>query len=126
MPIPVLQMTLGDTDLDLLPPRAAVTFDGGGRTTSERVALDGTLIRSRPQRPASRRLNVSSPEAYVIRAAHADALLALAESNARFTLTLRGYVLEGVYQGCSFEGRPAFEPSPDPAYRHYRFTLYIP
>lgn len=123
---PVFQMTFGDLDLDPVPPKEAVTFDGGGYTTAERRALDGSIIRQRPGKPASRRLTISAPQGFAIRAEHADALFALAKRGALFTLTLRGYVLQGVYSGCTFEGLPKFPPTGDPGWRGYAIEIYIP
>ncbi|WP_019585216.1 hypothetical protein [Deinococcus apachensis] len=123
---PVFQMTFGEIDLDPVPPREAVTFDGGGYTTTERRALDGTIIRQRPGQPASRRLTITAPQGFVIRAEQADALFALAKGGARFTLVLRGYVLNGSYGGCTFEGLPKFPPTGDPKWRGYSIEIYIP
>lgn len=119
-------MTFDGIDLDWVPPREAVTFDGGGYTTTERRALDGTIIRQRPAQPASRRLTINAPEGFVIRAEHADALFTLAKSGKHFTLTLRGYVLQGIYNGCTFEGLPKFPPTGNPAWRSYSIEIYIP
>lgn len=122
---PALQMSIGDIDLDLLPPREAVTFSGGGRPITERTALDGSTIIQRG-RPVSRRLTVTAPQGFAIRTEHADAIYALARAGAIFTLTLKGYVLNGVYRGCMFVDLPSFPPTADPRFKSYSFTLYIP
>lgn len=121
----MLQFKIADIDLDLLPPREAVTVSGGGRPITERTALDGSTILQRGQ-PVSRRLTVSAPQGFAIRAEHAAAISALARAGGFFTLTLRGYVLSGVYAGCLFVELPSFPPTADPRFTGYNFTLYLP
>lgn len=121
-----LQLALGDIDLDLLPPREAVSFSGGGYPITERTALDGGTIVQRQRYSVSRRLTVAAPEGFAIRAEHADAIYDLARWGTIFTLTIRGYVLNGVYRGCMFEGLPSFPPTSDPRFKSYDFTVYIP
>lgn len=122
----MLQFKLGEIDLNPLPPLEAVSVTGGGRSVTERSALDGTLIVQRARKPSSRRLAVQGPDNYALLADQAEQIRVLAGAGTRFTLSLRGYELAGDFSGCFFEDPPSFPPFRDAHYRRFSFTIYIP
>lgn len=124
--IPILKFQVGAINFNPVPPRAAVTVSGGGRAVNERLALDGTVIVQRAAKPASRRLAVQGPDGYALLATQTALLEALAGAGTRFTLSLRGYELEGDFSGCFFEDPPSFPPFRSPLYKRFSFTIYIP
>lgn len=122
----MLKFQIGNIDLNPLPPLEAVTVSGGGRAATERLALDGTVIVQRTAKPASRRLAVQGPDNYALLTEQTEQIRVLASGGARFTLSLRGYELEGDFTGCFFEDAPRFPRFRDARYRRFSFTIYIP
>lgn len=104
-----------------------VSFDGGGRSTTEIETIDSTLLTRRPSKPRSRKVTVNLQGTNGMRKADADALYALYASGEPFTMTLNGYEVSGTFAGCAFEGEPKFPPIPGSAlWVRANFTIYIP
>lgn len=122
----MLTLIIGPVNLDPVPPRDAVTVEGGGRPVTEKVALDGTLLPLRPGRATSRRLTITAPQGFALLAEQTAALEALAKSGERFTVTVLGYVASGVFEGCLFADRPQFPPTRHPAWRGFQIQIYLP
>lgn len=114
-----------DTVVLRVIPTAAVTYEGGDRALSERTALDGRVIATRPLRASPLRITISAPGGFAISDAQAGALQSLFESGASFDLTLTGYEPAGTYHNVTFAERPRF-PFVSAGWRGYQFTLYVP
>lgn len=119
------QITIGTLTLTSLPPTEGVSYEGGEREITERTALDGRVIATRPLRATPIRINVSSPQNYAVSDAEASALQALHNSGETFSVSIAGYEPEGEFTNVSFVGRPRF-PRIAPGWRGYQFTLYVP